>query len=323
MCSVTAMVIAGAGQAVAGNYAKAQQGSARNKLLAKQLKRQQRTVRGNTYNDRTAAYLRGVDAKVYQTAAVKAASSAGASVQREINDAIATALSNQQERAAQAIQNKSAKAAERGTTDARRGAALGRAQAAERAKVGRAIDDQSAKLREIRERMNLAIANKYKAIGILPEGDTGYMPTSDDVTWDRGMSPLAQIMNIGMGALSGYVAGSQLKAAGAFTKAGSESLKWLPGMEIGKLATAGSTTGLLAPAATTATTTAGLTATQATLLGGAGIAYPWLQSQNQQIAIGGDSFTNSWQAGSLPQLFEPDERTSGGYGALDETTLIA
>ena len=138
------MVIAGAGQAAAGNYAAAQQGSARNRLLAKQLKRKQREVRGNTYNDRTAAYLRGVDAERYQTAAVKAASTAGASVQREINDAIATALSNQQERAAQAIQNKSAKAAERGTTDARRGAALGRAQAAERAKVGRAIDNQSA-----------------------------------------------------------------------------------------------------------------------------------------------------------------------------------
>ena len=298
------MVIAGAGQAVAGNYAKAQQGSARNKLLAKQLKRQQRTVRGNTYNDRTAAYLRGVDAKVYQTAAVKAASSAGASVQREINDAIATALSNQQERAAQAIQNKSAKAAERGTTDARRGAALGRAQAAERAKVGRAIDDQSAKLREIRERMNLAIANKYKAIGILPEGDTGYMPTSDDVTWDRGMSPLAQIMNIGMGALSGYVAGSQLKAAGAFAKGGGAGAgTTTAGLYSGQGLTLAQTNAMSA-AYTQPSILAGTSAaSSSSLIGGATVAYPWIQSQNQ-INIGASDFTTG--APSFSQFLQDD-----------------
>ena len=210
-----ALTAAGAGLAIMGNAGAAQAGTLRNRQLGKQLKRQQMTVRGNTLADRTGAYLRGVDAETYQSAAVIAASNAAGGLQNEIAAKIAKALVNKQEGYVKAITNKNlSKAAERGNQRSLdlALAAAGRAESAEKSKIDFSIDKQRIALRDIYERANQSIQNKYKAIGILPEGDTGRMPTMDDVTWDTGQSALQQIANIGMGALQGYSLGSSLTA---------------------------------------------------------------------------------------------------------------
>ena len=210
-----AMTAAGAGLAIMGNAGAAQASTARNRQLGKQLRRQQMKVRGNTLMDRVGAYLRGVDAERYQSAAVIAASIGASKIQMAIHALIGEALLKKQEGYVKAITNKNlSKAAERGNQRSidLALAAAGRAESAGRSKIDNVISEKRASLKDIYARANQAIQNKYQAIGILPEGDTGIMPTMDDVTWDTGQSALQQIANIGMGALQGYSMGSSLSA---------------------------------------------------------------------------------------------------------------
>ena len=229
------LTVAGAGLQVLSNYGANQTSSARNRQLGKQLKRQQLTVRGNTYRDRAATYLRGVDAKTFESAATIAASIAAGQQQLAIQQIISQALVNKQDNYVKAVTGKGlGRSLERGN---RRSfnlafAAAGRAEAADTAKLGRAVDKQRMALKDIYSRADTAIKNKYKAIGILPEGDTGYMPTMDDVTWDTGQSALTQIANIGMGALSGYQMGSSLAAPNAGSFGTSSNTSFASGMNM-------------------------------------------------------------------------------------------
>ena len=224
MCTVTAMVIAGAGQAVAGHIGQVQEASADNRNRARLFRHQQGKLYGDHFKNINEYYLRGVDAERQWASNVRDYSTFLGEQQNLMNKTIDESLRYQEKSFVEATSNQRIAASLQ-----RSGKSAGRVAKSIKASRGRGVAESYAKIDQQRDQFFIAskkmFAMKQKSdqkalsmIGIEPQ--RGPQPMKP--TWNKGPSLLSLAANVASGALSGYAGGvgADLKGGWMFPNLG-------------------------------------------------------------------------------------------------------
>ena len=218
MCTVTAMVIASAGQSVASHIGQVQAASADNRNRARLYRHQQGKLYGDHFKNINEYYLRGVDAERQWASNVRDYSTFLGEQQNKMNKTIAESLRYQEKSFVEATSNQRiAQSLERS------GKSAGRIASSLKASRGRGVAESYAKIDQQRDAFFLAskkmFAMKQKSdqkalsmIGIEPQ--RGIQPVKP--TWNKGPSLFSLAANVAGSAVTGYAAGTGMKLDGGF-----------------------------------------------------------------------------------------------------------
>ena len=210
MCTITAMAIASAGQAVASHIGQVQAATADNENRARLYRHQQGKLYADERKNITEYYLRGIDSERQWAKNAMDYNAFVAQQQTKVNRSIEESLQFQESSFVEFAQLGAKAASRSGATSKRLLASYrskrGRELAKSKAKIDSVVDDFAQLTNTMWNQKKEADQKALLAIGLKPQ--RGLEPVKP--TWNRGPSLLSLGINVASGFVTGAATGKSL-----------------------------------------------------------------------------------------------------------------
>ena len=216
MCTITAMVIASVGKAVASHIGQVKAATADNENRARLFRHQQGKLYADERKNITEYYLRGIDSERQWAKNAMDYNAFVAQQQTKVNRSIEESLQFQESSFVEFAQLGAKAASRSGATSKRLLASYrskrGREIAKSKAKIDSVVDDFAQLTNTMWNQKKEADQKALLAIGLKPQ--RGLEPVKP--TWNRGPSMFSLIANVAASGVSAYAGGKALDIDGGF-----------------------------------------------------------------------------------------------------------